>query len=482
MNRKMVFQMTGQIILMEAGLLALPLIVSFLYGDGCWLWFLITIGACLAVGLPIRLLVRPKSRDYYAKEGFVITALAWLALSALGALPFTLSGQIPHYVDALFETVSGFTTTGASILRDVEAMSPSLLFWRSFTHWVGGMGILVLLVAVFPTVSGRTIHVLRAEMPGPTMGKLVPKMRDTAKILYLIYVVMTAAEILLLVCGGMPLFDSVVHSFGSAGTGGFGVKANSIAGYSHYCQWVITVFMFLFGVNFNLYFMLLMKRFRPALRSTELWAYVGIALAAVVLITVNIYPTYNDLGDSIRLSAFQVSSIMTTTGYSTVDFNAWPELSRTVLVLLMFIGACAGSTGGGLKVSRVVILARTIRREFRHMLHPRSVGVVKFEGKRVENETLVSVSVYFGLYMLLFAVLLLIVSLERSFDFTSNFSAVAACFNNIGPGLGLVGPMANYADYSVFSKLMLSLAMLLGRLELYPILFILSPSTWTKRS
>ena len=480
MNRRLVFRMTGRIVLLEAGLLLLPLLVSLLYADGCALYFLATIGICLAVGGLLQL-PRLKRRDYYAKEGFVITALAWLALSALGALPFVFSRAIPNYVDALFETISGFTTTGASILTDIEAMQPSLLFWRSFTHWVGGMGLLVLMVAVLPTDNGRSIHILRAEMPGPIMGKLVPKLRDTAKILYLIYVAMTALEIVLLLLGGMPLYDSIVHSFGTAGTGGFGIKADSIAGYSHYCQWIITVFMFLFGVNFNLYFMLLMKRFRPALRSTELWAYVLIAFTAMVLITINVFPMYGNLQDAVRLSAFQVSSIMTTTGYSTVDFSLWPELSRTILVVLMFIGACAGSTGGGLKVSRVVVMVRTVQREFRHMLHPRSVGVVKFEGKRVETETLVSVNVYFALYMLLFAVILLIVSIEPQFDFTSNFSAVAACFNNIGPGLNLVGPTASYAGYSALSKLALAAGMLLGRLELYPILLLLHPFVWSKR-
>lgn len=481
MNRKMVFSMTGQIILLEALLLLLPLTVSLIYGDGCWGSFVLTAGIALAVGGSLTLFCRPRNLDYYAKEGFVITALAWLMLSAIGALPFVLTGSIPQYVDAFFETVSGFTTTGASILNRVEDLSRSILFWRSFTHWVGGMGILVLLVAVLPTVSGRTIHVLRAEMPGPTMGKLRPKMRDTAKILYLIYIGMTLAEIVVLILGGMPVYDSIVHSFGSAGTGGFGIRSDSIASYNHFCQWVITLFMFLFGVNFNLYFMVLIRRWKSAIRSEELWAYIGIALTAAVLIGVNIYPMYNSLSDTARLAAFQVSSIMTTTGYSTVNFDAWPDFSRTILIVLMFIGACAGSTGGGLKVSRVVLLLKTVKREFQHMLHPRAVGSVKFEGKPVEHATLISVSTYFGLYMALFAGMLLIVSLEEHFDFTSNFSAVAACYNNIGPGLGLVGPLHSYSEYSDVSKLVLSVAMLLGRLELYPILFLLSPSTWTKK-
>ena len=481
MNRNVVLSMTGQIVSIEALLLVLPLVVSLLYGDGDWWAFALTIAAALLLGLALMRLFRPKRREYYAKEGFVITALAWLALSALGALPFVLTGTIPSYVDALFETVSGFTTTGATILSNVEAVNPGLLFWRSFTHWVGGMGILVLLVAVLPTVSGNSIHVLRAEMPGPTMGKLVPRLRDTAKILYLIYIAMTLTEILLLLLGGMPLFDSIVHSFGTAGTGGFGVRSDSIASYSRYCQWVITVFMFLFGVNFNLYYMLLIKKFRPALRSTELWAYIGIAVTAVVLVAWNIYPLYGNLGDTVRNAAFQISSIMTTTGYSTADFNLWPELSRTILVILMFIGACAGSTGGGLKVSRVVLLFRTVKREVRHMLHPRTVSGVRFEGRHVENETLISVNNYFALYIGLFGLMLLVLSFEKSFDFTSNFSAVAACFNNIGPGLNLVGPIHSYADYSAVSKLVLTVGMLLGRLEIYPLLILISPGTWLKK-
>ena len=481
MNRKMVFSTTGQILLLESLMLLLPLAVSLIYGDGCWLWFVLTAAIALGLGLLLTLLFRPDNQNYYAKEGFVITALAWLLLSAIGALPFVLSRQIPAYVDAFFETVSGFTTTGASILTNVEAMDKSLLFWRSFTHWVGGMGILVLLVAVLPTASGQPIHVLRAEMPGPTMGKLLPKLRDTAKTLYLIYFALTLAEVILLVIGGMPLYDSLIHSFGSAGTGGFGIKNDSIASYSNYCQWVITVFMFLFGVNFNLYFMLLIGRWRSVIKSDELWAYIGIAAAATLLIGVNIYPMYNNFGEVARMSAFQVSSIMTTTGFSTVDFNAWPELSRTILVVLMFIGACAGSTGGGLKVSRVVLLLRTVRREFQHMLHPRAIGSAKFEGKTVEHVTLISISTYFGLYMALFALMLLIISIEPKFDFTSNFSAVAACFNNIGPGLGLVGPSLSYTNYSPLSKIVLTFAMLLGRLELYPILFLFAPSTWTKK-
>ena len=481
MNRKLVLSTIGQITMLEALMLVLPLLVSFLYSDGCWLYFLLTGLIALGIGLPLWLCFRHSGHEYFAKEGFVTTGLAWLILSAIGALPFFLSRQIPSYVDAFFETVSGFTTTGASILDDVEFMSRSLLFWRSFTHWVGGMGVLVLLVAVLPTVSGRTIHVLRAEMPGPTMGKLVPKIKDTAKILYLIYIGMTVAEILLLVIGGMPLFDSIVHSFGSAGTGGFGIKNNSIAGYSHYCQWVITVFMFLFGVNFNLYFMILIGRIKPALLSDELRAYVLFALAAALFIGINIYPMYHNVADTVRLSAFQVSSIMTTTGYSTVNFDDWPDFSRTILIVLMFIGACAGSTGGGLKVSRVVLLMRTVKREFQHMLHPRSIGTVRFEGKPVDNMTLVSISTYFGLYMAIYAVLLLIVSLEPEFNFTSNFSAVAACYNNIGPGLSLVGPTQSYSGYSDLSKIVLAFSMLLGRLELYPILFIFTPSTWTKK-
>ena len=482
MNRKMVYFLLGRILLLEGGLMVLPLAVSVYYGDGGLVPFLITIALCLMLGFLLCRLFRTDNQVFFAKEGFYITALAWLAVSVLGSLPFLISGEIPSFVDAFFETVSGFTTTGASILRNVEAMSRSMLFWRSFTHWIGGMGVLVLMVAVMPSLPGRTIHVLRAEMPGPTMGKLSPKLRDTAKILYLLYIAMTVLELVLLLAGGMPLFDSAIHTFGTAGTGGFGMKGDSLAGYSPYLQWVVATFMMLFGINFNLYFLLVMGRFKSALRSEELWTYLGIILAATGLICWNILPLFEHFSDAIRHAFFQVNTISSTTGFSTVNFDDWPTLSRTIMVLLMFSGACAGSTAGGLKISRVVLLFKTVRREIRHMLHPRAVTSVRFEGKPVDNTTLISVISYFAIYIGLFAAFWFLVSFQPGFDGVSNFSAVAACYNNIGPGLNLVGPTLGYWHYTPFIKIVLAFAMLFGRLEIYPMLITLSPSTWLKQA
>ena len=464
----------------EAALLLLPLLVALIYRERC-VWSLAASAAiALALGWVLRRFCKPDNHLIYAREGFVSVAMTWLAMSAVGALPFFLSGEIPSYIDAFFETVSGFTTTGASILANVEIMSRGLLFWRSFTHWVGGMGILVFVMAIVDDVNDRSMHILRAEMPGPVVGKLLPRARDTASILYKIYIVMTGAEIVLLMLGGMPVFESIVHAFGTAGTGGFGVKADSIAGYSPYLQWVITVFMLLFGVNFNLYYLLLARRFRAAAQSSECWYYLGIVLVSVALITFNIMPLYETLGEAIRLSAFQVSSIITTTGYATADFNLWPEFSKAILLLLMFVGACAGSTGGGLKVSRAVMLVKMVHREIRHLLHPRSVNSVKFEGKHVDGATLKGVSSYFAVYMMCVLSIFLLLSLDQ-FNLETNLSAAVSCFNNIGPGLAAVGPVSNYAAYSGFSKLLLSLAMLLGRLEIFPLLLTLSPATWAKK-
>ena len=471
MNRTMIGSMVGRILLAEAAMLLLPLIAALCYGEACAVTFAQTALASAAVGFLLCRLCKVKDSTIYAREGFVTVALAWLTVSLVGAVPFVVSGEIPSYVDALFETVSGFTTTGASILTDVESMSHGMLFWRSFTHWVGGMGVLVFVLAASPSVSERSIHILRAEMPGPVVGKLVPRSRDTAGILYRIYIVMTVAEIVLLLAGGMPLFESIVHTFGTAGTGGFGVKANSIAGYSPYLQWVITAFMLLFGVNFNIYYLLLIRRFRAAAHSTELWAYFGIVAASVAAVAWNIRGLY-PAADAVRHSAFQVASVISTTGYATADFDLWPQFSRTVLFLLMFTGACAGSTCGGLKVSRVVILWKMIRRELRKLLRPRSVSTISMEGKTVDAATISGVGNYFACYMLCIVVLFLLLSLEP-FSFETNLTAVVSCFNNIGPGLGGVGPASNYAAYSAWAKLLLSFGMLLGRLEIYPLLILL---------
>ena len=480
MNYRMIFYMIGRLLQMESVLLLLPAAVCLIYGDGGLAALLISAAVAAAAGTAMTLLRRPRNQTIYAKEGFVIVALSWLLLSAVGALPFVISGALPNFVDAFFETVSGFTTTGASVATTLRpmgeelGMSHGILFWRSFTHWIGGMGVLVLMMALSPSQSGRTIHVMRAEVPGPIVGKLVPRLRDTAKILYLIYLGMTVIEIICLRVAGMPLFDSMVHTFGTAGTGGFGIYSTSIGEYNVACQWIITVFMWLFGVNFNVYYLLLIRNFRSALGSRELWVYGGITLAAIVGITLNVIPTE-------AYATFQVSSIITTTGFATTDFNAWPMFAKCVLVMLMFIGACAGSTGGGLKVSRVMLVGKSVGRELKRLIHPRSVGVIRLEGKRVEESVVQSATAYVALYFLLFGASFLLLCLEPAFDLESNFTAVAACINNVGPGLGAVGPNGTYADYSVLSKIVLSFAMLLGRLEIYPLVLTLSPGTWTKR-
>ncbi len=483
MNLKKVINVIGKITQAEAILLLLPLLVSLLYREKCAFAFAVTAGASLIIGTLLSVTVKPKTHTIYAREGFAIVALVWIVTAAIGAVPFTICGEIPSYIDAFFETVSGFTTTGASILRDVESLSHGTLFWRSFTHWIGGMGVLVFVMAIVPNVSDRSIHIMRAEMPGPIIGKLVPRVKDTAKILYIMYIAMTLVQIVLLVIGKMPLFDSVLHAFGTAGTGGFGIKADSIAGYSPYLQWVITVFMLLFGINFNLYYLIIIRRFKSAIKSGELWCYLGIFAASSALITVNIYPRFGSVADSVRHSAFQVASIMTTTGYATTDFNLWPVLSKSILLILMFIGACAGSTGGGFKISRLIIMVKSARRELKRLLHPHSVNTARFEGKPLDNHTLHNVTIYFSIYMMCILIIFLILCLETGeiFDIETNFSAAVSCFNNIGPGLSGVGPAASYADYSVLSKLVLSFAMLFGRLEIFPMLIVLSPSTWTKK-
>ena len=481
MNRKMVFFTIGQMLVTEAVLLVLPLIVSAIYGESCLFAFLITIAVALAVGGLLLFTCRTGNQVIYAKEGFVTVSLVWIAMSLVGALPFYISGEIPSYVDAVFETVSGFTTTGASILTDVESMSRGLLFWRSFTHWVGGMGVLVFVMAIIPNVSDRSIHLMRAEVPGPTVGKLMPKIKDTAKILYIIYIALTFIEIIFLLLGNMPLFDSIVHAFGTAGTGGFGVKGDSITSYSPYLQWVITIFMAIFGINFNLFYLIILGKLGTALKSRELWCYLGIILVSTVAITIDIRPLYDSLSETIRTSAFQVSSIVTTTGYATADFNLWPGLSKGIIFVLLFSGACAGSTAGGLKISRIMILFKLIRKEFKHMLHPRSVTGVKFEGKEVEDSTLRGVSNYFAIYMVCFFIIFVILSFEP-FDLETNITAAASAFNNVGPGFSAIGPMSNWAGYSPIAKIVLSFAMLLGRLEIFPLIIALSPRTWGKKA
>lgn len=481
MNKKMVFRTVGRLAQIVSLLLLIPAVVAIIYGETKQIFaFVITAALAFLAGAVISLLTKTKNRVIYARDGFAITALAWIVMALIGAVPFTVSGDIPSYVDAIFETVSGFTTTGASILTDVEAMSRSGLFWRSFTHWIGGMGVLVFVMAVMPNIADRSIHIMRAEMPGPIIGKLVPRVKDTAKILYLIYIVLTLVQIVLLLAGGMSLFDSVVHSLGTAGTGGFAIKSDGLASYSPYCQWVITIFMLIFGVNFNLYYLILMKKVSTAVKSGELWAYVSIVCASVALITFNIMPQYGGFSESLRHSAFQVSSIITTTGYATTDFNLWPDFSKAILVILMFSGGCAGSTAGGFKVARVVILFKNIKREIKKLVHKRSVSTVHFEGKPIDEATFNGVNTYLAIYMVCLLAAFLLVSFEP-FGFETNFTATVSCFNNVGPGLAGVGPMSSYAAYNDFSTIVLSFAMLFGRLEIFPMLIMLSPHTWLKK-
>lgn len=420
---------------------------------------------------------------FSAQEGFAATGLSWIFMSAFGALPFFLSGQIPSYVDAFFEMVSGFTTTGASILTDVEALSRCNLFWRSFSHWLGGMGVLVFLLAVVPGArknGGTGIYLMRAESPGPSVDKLTPHLRQTAMILYGIYILLTALCIVCLLLGGMPVFDSFCIAFGTAGTGGFAIKNSSMGGYSYFLQTVVTVFMFLFGVNFSLYYMLLLRKFKAVFKNEELRLYFGIAASSIVLIAINISRMYNTVYESVHHAAFQVVSIMTTTGYGTVDFEQWPAFSKAILLSLMFIGASAGSTGGGLKVSRVLLLMKSIRRTIRKALHPRRVQPVYMDGRAVSEEVCDNVNAYLAIYCVILVLSFAIISVD-GFSIGTNFSAVASCFNNIGPGFELVGATQNFSIYSDLSKIILSLDMLLGRLEIFPLLLLLSPDTWSRR-
>lgn len=477
MNKSIILHIIGWILTMEAALMSLSGIVAIIYQEKSGFAFLITMALCLVIGIPL-VLHKPKSNVFFAKEGFISVAMGWIILSITGALPFFISGEIPSYVDALFEVISGFTTTGSSILSDVEALSYCMLFWRSFTHWIGGMGILVFILAILPMAGGESMHIMRAESPGPSVGKLVPRMRTTAFLLYIIYFGMTVLQIVLLLIGGMPLFDSLTITFGTAGTGGFAIKNASIAPYSPYLQNVITIFMFLFGVNFNIYYLVLYKKIKVAMKSEELRWYFIIVISAILLISLNI-GGFKNFFSSIHHAAFQVSSIITTTGYATFDFNTWPTFSKTILLGLMFIGACAGSTGGGIKVSRIVILFKTLGKEMSYLIHKRSVKVLKIDGKKIEHETMRSINVFFVTYIIIFAVSVLLVSIDN-FDFITTFSAVAATLNNVGPGLEVVGPIGNFGEFSYFSKFVMMFDMLAGRLEVFPILLLFAAGTWKK--
>lgn len=480
MNRRMIINAVGLVLRVEAALLLLPAVVGVIYGERqTWLAFLLSAAISLVLGMLPKLFIKPRNHVIYAKEGFIIVAFTWIMLSLVGAVPLVLSGAVTSYVDAFFEIVSGFTTTGASVIPDVEALTHGALFWRSFTHWVGGMGIIVFVMAILPNVSERPIHILRAEMPGPTVGKLVPRIKDTALILYVIYIAMTLLEMLLLLFGDMSFFESLLHAFGTAGTGGFGLKRDSIASYSPYIQWVITAFMILFGINFNLYYLMLLRKFKAAFSSSELWYFFGIVLSATALIAWNIRHLFGGIQETVRTAAFQVASVISTTGYATADFNLWPNLSKYILFILMFIGGCAGSTAGGIKVSRIVLLFKLISNEVKRMLHPRSVSSLRFEGKTVDGHTRKGVSNYFLIYFVCLLAIFLALSFEP-FDFETNFTAAVTCFNNVGPGFGAVGPTGGFGDYSAFAKIVLSFAMLLGRLEIFPIIIALAPVSWAR--
>ena len=478
MNYRMISYIIGWVLNTEAVLMVPACITALIYGEREILSLLCSMGVCLVFGIPL-VFRRPANRAYYMKEGCVTAALSWIIMSLMGSLPFIFSGVLPNPVDAMFETVSGFTTTGSSVITDVEIVPRCIIFWRSFTHWIGGMGVLVFLIALFPSAGNIQMNLMRAESPGPSVSRLVPKVRSTAKILYKLYIAMTLLQILLLLLGRMPLFDALTITFGTAGTGGFGIKNDSIASYSVYCQVVITVFVILFGVNYSFYFMLLIRRSLQCFKMEEVRWYFGIITAAILLIAWDLRDIYSNVFTAIQQAAFQVGSIITTTGYATTDFNVWPAFSKTILVMLMFAGSCAGSTGGGMKVSRLVILLKTIRRELHLYLHPQGVRAIKMDGKPVEQEVLRSTNVFVITYIILFAFSVLLLSFDE-YDLVTNFTAVAATFNNIGPGLELVGPAANFAFLSNPSKLVLIFDMLAGRLELFPLLLLFVPETWRK--
>lgn len=481
MNGKMISHILYKLMGVEGVLLLIPMGVAILYGEESYLSFLIVAAALIVLSLVLGA-KKPKNPVIYAKEGLFIVGLTWLVWSAFGALPFVISGSIPNFLDAFFETVSGFTTTGSTILTNIEVLPRGILFWRSFTHWIGGMGVLVFVLAIIPLADKRSMYLMRAEVPGPTVGKLVPRTMGTAKILYAIYIGLTALQVILLMFGGLSLYDALVHAFGTAGTGGFSVYNASIAAYnSAYVDGVITVFMILFGINFNLFYLMIARKFAQAFKSEELWTYLGIIASSVLVITINIYSLYGNVMTSIRYASFQVASIITTTGYATADFAQWPYLSQMILLLLMILGACAGSTGGGIKTARVVILVKSVRREMKRLVHPRSVSVVRMEGKVVEEETVQGVHTYLLFYTAILFVSVLLIALN-GFDVTTTVSSVLACLNNVGPGLGeVVGPTGNFSTLSYFSKVVLSLDMLIGRLEIFPILLLVIPSLWKKK-
>lgn len=478
MNKKMIIYILGKMLGVEGALLLIPAVVSLIYGEKTGISFL-AVAAVLGVIYLVLGRRKPKNNRIYGKEGFAVVGLAWVLWSLFGALPFVISGAVPNYVDAFFETVSGFTTTGSTILQEIESLPRGINFWRCFTHWIGGMGVLVFLLSLFRMTGGSHINLMKAESPGPSVGRLLPTIQSTAKVLYIIYFGMTVLMVVLLLLGRMPLFDALTISFGTAGTGGFGIKNDSLGSYTVYQQVVVTVFMLLFGVNFNVYFFMLARKWKNAFRCEELWWYLGIVAVSILTIGWNIRGMFDNLGQAMQQSAFQVASIITTTGYATTDFNLWPETSRSILVLLMFVGACAGSTGGGMKVSRLVILLKTVKKELSQFLHPGRVAKIRMDGKVVEHETIRSINVFMVAYLLIFSLSVLALSFDGT-DMITNFTAVAATFNNIGPGLEQAGPATNFAMFSNVSKLVMTFDMLAGRLEIFPVLLLFVRDTWRK--
>lgn len=476
----MIVYILGKMLGTEGLLLLIPAVVSLLYKEKTGVYFLVVAAVLFALYLGLGR-KKPENKQIYGKEGFVIVELAWILWSLFGALPFFLSDCIPNYIDAVFETVSGFTTTGSTILQNIEALPKGMNFWRCFTHWIGGMGVLVFVMMITSLDTDNSMSLMRAEVPGPEMDKLVPKVRHTAKLLYQMYFVLTIAEVIFLMFGGMNLYDAVVHSFSTAGTGGFSNRNASVAFYdSAYIDGVITVFMILFGINFNLYFLLLLKDWKSVLKNEELRVYLGVVAAAIVTITINILSMYETVAHAFRYASFQVGAIITTTGFYTADFEQWPELSKTILMMLMVIGACGGSTGGGIKVSRFMILCKSIRQEIHKMLHPNAVTMVRMNGKKVGADTMRSINIYFSAYVFIIIVSVLLVSLDN-FDFATSFSGVLTTINNVGPGISQVGPTDNFHAFSALSKIVFSFDMLFGRLEIFPYLLILSPDLWRKR-
>lgn len=479
MNTKMLRYIISWVLKMEGILMIFPVLTGLIYREKESLAYVAGGALCVGIGFLVAR-KKPERMEIYPRDGFVAVALGWIVLSVFGCLPFLMTGEIPSFIDALFEIVSGFTTTGASILAEVEALSHASLFWRSFSHWIGGMGVLVFILAILPMKGGSVMNLMKAESPGPSVSKFVPRVRGTAKLLYQIYVAMTVVLIITLIISGMRIFDAVTLAFGAAGTGGFAVLNSGCADYTQAQQWILTIGMILFGVNFNFYYLVLCRNVKGAIRSQEIRVYFLVILGATAAISVNLWGMYSNVEETVRHAAFQVGSIITTTGFATVDFNLWPQFSKTILLILMFIGACAGSTGGGIKVSRILILLKTVKKELLSIAHPRSIKRIRFDGHALEHEVLRSVNVFLSVYLTIFAASLLLISMN-GFSLETNFSAVAATINNIGPGFDVVGPMGNFSSYHPFSKLILIFDMLAGRLELFPMLILFCPSTWRGR-